>query len=120
MKPIKEFWEWCGFRQLKPGQGGYHYRHTHKEWNWLPPDETERHKSIHFLPSIGLNNLFQYAVPRALVILTKQGYVPPIMKLFQLWYDELVTQTGDSSNVQDAAEALFWALDKVRQEVKNG
>ena len=58
------FWEQCGFKQLEPGRGGYHYRTTKKVWNWLPPSETERHKSIPFLPPIDLNNLFLYAVPK--------------------------------------------------------
>jgi len=55
----------------------------------------------------------KWLVPLSLEILTKQGYCPPIMKLFQLWYDELVSLTGDSSNVQQAALALCLAISKL-------
>ncbi len=57
------FWEQCGFKQLEAGRGGYHYAATKKVWNWLLPNETERHKSIPFLPPKDLSNLWEYAVP---------------------------------------------------------
>jgi len=61
----QEFAEWCGFKRLKPGRGGYHFRATKKVWNWLPPSESERHKSIPFLPDFNdLTTLFKHAVPQ--------------------------------------------------------
>lgn len=59
-----------------------------------------------------LDTCFKHLVPKALAMLLKEGYVPPVMKLFQLWYDELVSLTGDSSNVQQAALALCKAIEK--------
>lgn len=104
-KRIKEFWEGYGF-----------HKSTEGIIDWLKPDGSWLSMSPgSHLPPIDLNNLFEYAVPKALDILIKQGYVPPIMKLFQLWFDKLVSLTGDSSNVQYSALALFWALDKVRR-----
>ena len=90
MKPTKEeqqwLWERCNFPIEKSAYGQY--------------------------PPIDLNNLFKYAVPAALKIFAERGYIPPIMKLFQLWYDELVTIGGDSSDIQWAAIALFGVIYK--------
>ena len=55
----------------------------------------------------------KWLVPLSLDILIKQDYCPPIMKLFQLWYDELVSLTGDSSNTEQAAFALCLAIEKI-------
>ena len=60
-----------------------------------------------------LDACFKWPVPQALEVLAQRGYVPPIMKLFQLWYDELVSLTGDSSNTQRAALALCLAIEKL-------
>lgn len=64
-------------------------------------------------PVWGIAHCFKWLVPPALEILAKEGYIPPIMKLFQLWYDELVSLTGDSSNVEQAAKALCYAIEKL-------
>ncbi len=87
---IKEFWEGYGVEE---------------EWTSFTTKN---------YPHIDLNNLFLHCVPQALKVIAERGYCPAIMKLFQLWYDELVTQTGDSSNIEQAALALFWALREVK------
>ena len=106
MKPtqeqIKEFWEGYGV--------------DGEEETYTRGKQAGEFTGRIIYPPIDLNNLFKYAVPKALIMLAKKGYVPPLMKLLQMWYDELVTLTGDSSNVQDAADALFWTLDKIRKE----
>ncbi len=102
---IERFWERCGIR-YEVDQDVFKVIFPDGEWynfgaNW-EMGEIE--------PPIDLNNLFLSAVPKALKVIAEKGYCPPIMKLFQLWYDELVTQAGDSSNVERAALALFWVL----------
>ncbi len=113
---IKEFWEWCGFKHdvpfpeyAKRKDISHPERFTKEQW-YIPGDYCGK------IPPIDLDNLFKYAVPKALKIIDERGHCPPIMKLFQLWYDELVTQTGDSSNVEQAARALFLAIyEEVKQ-----
>ncbi len=117
MKPtdeqIKEFWEWCGFRQLELGRGGYHFRNTKKVWNWIPPNETERYKGIPFLPRIDLNNLFKYAVPSDIQQIILQPDVDE-------WYCgiTLSDKLYEASN-KDPALALFWAIYEVTKGVKD-
>ena len=77
---------------------------------WIESSDSEYDKP-NFTESLGA--CFKSLVPGALKILAKHGYVPPIMKLFQLWYDELVSLAGDSSNVQQASLALCLALEKL-------
>ncbi len=104
-KPTKEqqeeVWEWGGLTFLKDRRGTLIWYDS--EGNFVDFG----------YPDLDLNNLFLYPVPKALKVIAGQGYCPPIMKLFQLWYDELVTQAGDSSNVEQAALALFWVLREV-------
>lgn len=60
-----------------------------------------------------LDACFKHLMPKALEVLKEQGHCPPIVKLFQLWYDELVILTGDSSNIEQAALALCLVFDKL-------
>ncbi len=60
-----------------------------------------------------LDACFKWLVPKALTIIAMRSYAPPIMKLFQLWYDELVALTGDSSNTKQSALALCLAIEKL-------
>ncbi len=112
---INEFWEWCGWKwhdvEINP-EPRVKYRGSH----WISPDDEQYIWTGN--PPIDLNNLFRYAVPQALKVITEQGYCPSIMRLFQIWYDELVNQTGDSSNVEQAAPALFKVLNLVREQSK--
>jgi len=98
-KREKKLAEWAGFELDHRFQGLYWNTQT-KYWEGWPYFTTD------------LNACFKHLVPKALAMLIKEGYVPPIMKLFQLWYDELVSLTGDSSNVQQAALALCKAIEK--------
>jgi len=66
-----------------------------------------------------LDTCFKWLVPSALEKITKRGFIPPIMKLFQLWYDELVTLTRDSSNTEQAALALCLAIEKLIDAKEN-
>lgn len=100
----REFWELCGFKYIyKATNGGYYY-YEYQGGSNKP------------LPPIDLNNLWKFAVPKALEILARLGFVPPIMKLFQLWYDQLVSISGDSNNTQYSALALFQVLYSVLKE----
>ncbi len=103
-KQVKEFWEGYGFKQQE------------KKSRFPPQAYYSPNGEKCYLPSIDLNNLFKYAVLEALKAIALRGYCPPIMKLFQLWYDELVTQTGDSNNIEQAALALFWVLREVKEK----
>ncbi len=103
MKPteIKEFWEECGFEVIEQ-KTRFEHQVLYRE---KPTDGWKHLGELKLDP----NNLFRHAVPIALTKLAKH-HCPPIMKLFQLWYDELVNISGNSSNVEHAAEALFRAL----------
>ncbi len=75
--------------------------------NWAGTMDVEYTHSTY-----GIAYCFGWLVPEALKLLIEKGYIPPIMKLFQLWYDELVSLTGGSSNVEQAALTLCIALEK--------
>ena len=109
---VKEFWEWCGLKVIWV-EGSFAIK---EHWEIYNSYEEVVWDGYKLEDSIDLNNLWEYAVPKALGILAKRGYIPPIMKLFQLWYDGLVSLTGDSSNVEQGALALFWVLDKIKED----
>ena len=93
---IKEFWERCGFKRV-----------NWKGWRgWEYPDlgaTTE-------LPSIDLNNLFKYAVPKAIaeLIMTGIGTRNSWGKLLKVWMDFYFEGI-------ELESALFWALWQVKE-----
>ena len=104
--------EWAGFKMLT--EPLWERTETHRRGTrvrYVYPDG----RRMALLPpfTTSPNNCFKYLVPQSLEILAKEGYIPPIMKLFQLWYDELVSLTGDSSNVRQVALALCLAISKL-------
>ena len=59
---LKRFWEWCGFEDIFEGDTGAYY--------WRAPNGDAGAD----LPPTDLNNLFKYAVPRAIEkIMAKDG-----------------------------------------------
>jgi len=125
MKPteeqIKEFWEWCGFKQLPKGKEGFHFERGIKVMNWLSPnpDRQEWFYSQHFLPRIDLNNLFKWAVPKLL------GLGLDIDIWNGLADKETRWGVGINSMIREVAKgyegdpalALFWAIWEVHEEV---
>jgi len=112
---IKEFWEWCGFTILKE-----------KEW------DLRRRARIGFiypnggrytrLPSLGLNNLFRWAVPK-LQEISKEHYITfehpfndpttwAITINIELHYNYKEFEGRD----KDPAIALFRAIQQVIKE----
>ncbi len=86
---VKEFWEWCGQERYYCG----------------------KEIDIQHFPRIDLNNLFKYAVPKALDKLetrfdTLTNTIRGLELLFPKWIDNL--RKGYS--VEDA---LFWAIYEV-------
>ena len=121
-KQQKEFWEWCGFKEVTVRarafeivRGKKHSWET-KEQRWLRPNcefENKLYPSYHGvpfvdweLPPIDLNNLFTYAVPKL-----KMERDSLITFLWE-WVKDMI------SNDKDPALALFWALWAVMKEVK--
>jgi len=94
---MKEFWEWCGV------EAKLYVHDTYGEFGG-------RVTGVRY-PSIDLNNLFRYAVPRALEALQRLGATVPIIELFTRWYDKLCA--GFSYG-----DGLFWAIQGVIKEVK--
>ena len=100
---IKEFWEWCGFwyNEKEMGStwvgGKWHHRTHYYDWRELPP--------------IDLNNLFKYAVPKALDKLetrfdTLTNTVRGLEMLFAKWIQNM-------SRGYSVEDALFWAIYEV-------
>ncbi len=59
-------------------------------------------------PPIDLNNLFKYAVPKAIEIIEARSSFQAIHILFRKWLEKYW-------EIGDFELALFWALDKVRK-----
>ena len=99
-KQVKEFWEWCGWKEWETGS-----------WWYLGENASDG------LPPIDLNNLFKYAVPT----LQRNGYLFTLCPTrFTGKFEVDIWRSGDigitSSVDKDPAMALFWAL----WEVTNG
>lgn len=104
----KKLAEWAGFRLL------YRDLEDGRSWYWVQPSgQTQSIQEL--LPAFpySIDACFKWLVPEALRVIAEKGCCPPIMKLFQLWYDELVSLTGDSGNIQKAALALCLAIEKL-------
>ncbi len=109
----KEFWEWCGCREVQDLSG---MRGAYKETDiapfpmvfcWRYPDKT-KHPC---LPPIDLNNLFKYAVPKAIKKLESRfdsmtNKARGLEILFAKWLENIKKEMDD-------ADALFWAIYKV-------
>ena len=54
----REFWEWCGFKNMR----GKQYGGVKVSYGYLHPDGV----TLVALPELDLNNLFKYAVPALL------------------------------------------------------
>jgi len=102
---IKEFWEWCGFTYIM---------------NYDDSSIIEECRSPigeRLVPTIDLNNLFRYAVPflfsmglqTHLASMSSTNHIAKITDAFGKFEDVI-------SVAKDPALALFWALDKVRND----
>ena len=118
MKPTIEqtekFWEWCGFKQLPKGNRFYHFEQTRKVMDWQAPSS----ETIPYLPSLDLNNLFKYAVPKLITL----GYDCLISTSEDFYECEICdsrfppVKQAQLKQDKDPALALFWAIYKVIEE----
>ena len=103
-KELKEFWEWCGFT-YKEGR--------YENW-WDSPDGKESFRDCP--PAIDLNNLFKYAVPKLPKGKDAIYFAHPIdsERYYCLILDEDGEMVGDSPAEEDPAQALYKAIQGVR------
>lgn len=113
---IREFWEWCG-QLIKcywcKGSGKRLYSWS-KESTYLCPCCDA--KGFHH-PSIDLNNLFKYAVPK---LQDKEYWLGLFNYRGNRWSANIINTNNDtvaSEDNEDPALALFWALWRVRCQV---
>ena len=97
---IKEFWEWCGFREV-------YSQTTPSYWLWwLSPEGSRMQK----LPPIDPNNLFKYAVPKLTNCIVCFDTAEQRVSLYTV-------HKGYTDNQRvydkDPALALFWAIYKI-------
>ncbi len=112
------FWKWYGFKRLEYGKRGYHFEHSEKVMNWLPPDGKNIYDSMERLPRISLENLFEYAVPKLQPEVIKFVPVTGVDKQFDYglkWGCHLTLKGWERtkaviSDNSDPALALFWAI----------
>ena len=97
---IKEFWEWCEWKQLPPQSKSFHYEWGKKVMDWSSPIPDENWKTYSSLPNINLNNLFKYAVPKLIEKLAWGRYVD----LMKKWLDDILFES------KDPALTLFWTI----------
>lgn len=110
---VKEFWEWCGFEHI-PAK----YCESCKRWEgeyWIKKGIGRRFHRPELLV-IDLNNLFVWAVPKAVKAIgdTSQRTDEEAMTLlFSLWLKEFWTPRTTPISIEDA---LFWAIYKVMEK----
>ena len=97
---IKEFWEWCGIKEII-SKALWRYERYKETNHWWGAPNGRKYKE---LPPLDLNNLFEYAVPK-LKQLFPAGTIP---KALLSW-----VETKD-----DTALALFWAIWEVNHKHK--
>ena len=99
-KQIREFWGWCGFKEILSKTEQWRFAEFKTTNHWWEAPSGRRYKDA---PPIDLNNLFKYAVPKAHTILGDKEF----FKLLVRWCMEVITEGDD-------ALALFWALWQVK------
>ncbi len=111
---VKEFWEKCGL---------HYYPDCEciriKGICWGESEETHGiNGHWHFTrPSIDLNNLFKYAVPKVL----EGGRDINLGNTSSGWACIIIDGNGETCNEdKDPALALFWAIYPILKEAKNG
>ena len=124
MKPTEEqkieFWEKYGFRWIKNEA----YR---AEGYWLSPDGNVNYShtsSSAGFPTLDLNNLFKYAVPKLqeegitvdLYGYENKSFAANLVSIFPVDATGFCPSIGGAVD-DDPALALFWALWKVRGEM---
>ena len=109
---IKEFWEWCGFKlitevweQIKVLNWSLDRASELPEMVIISPDDS----FIKELPSFDLNNLFKYAVPKAIdkiMLPQEQGCSCEIAYaiIFKKWLQYL------ELDIPNHVTTLFWAI----------
>jgi len=101
---IREFWEWCGFRQLPLGNKYYHFEATKKVMDWQLPDGSLPRP---YLPALNLDNLFRYAI-------SKLQYQVNLKNIKDGWHCMLFSSEKEPPRIEatnkDPALALFWAI----------
>ena len=102
---IKEFWEWCGFKETSKVR--YYDKDKTPYKAWLNPDSDEDNWAYSF-PPIDLNNLFEYAVPK-LKYFMLSGF--PLDETYKVVAMTETSTKRRSDN--DPALSLFWAIWKV-------
>lgn len=116
---ITKFWEWCGFKYVRVDTIPWHKKPEDYQTNiwyannhWVYPDGS-RNKDC---PSIDLNNIFKWAVPK-LERNNLYNYIHfgfdkscPEITTVQLTFQDKLLGVGDS---KDPALALFWAIWRV-------
>ncbi len=103
---IKEFWEWCGFKEIVSKETWWYERYKETNHWWEASDGIRCKK----LPPTDLNNLFKYAIIK-LDIDTKR-------EVFNEWVEDMLVNLE-----KDVAILLFGVINakrKVELEVKDG
>ena len=99
---IKEFWEWCGLKQICSPHDDMYRRGI-----WADPIEQRRFDT----PDIDLNNLFKYAVPKLYAVEVGTWFPPDSSKLdWRAWVEDSPMSIGVQSYGETPALALFWAI----------
>jgi len=114
-EPTKEeqrkLWEWCGLKWFWNHSPDCHcgaVDNDDRERSWYYKDGTEWRRATRFWKEemvLDLNNLFKYAVPKAIHNLFRNGdsLKDTYEKLFKLWLDKW----ADGFTLEDA---LFWSI----------
>jgi len=115
---IKKFWKWYGWWLGDEIEGEAWHHPNFKDTQPKAPGYALQveHNYTYYAPSIDLNNLFKYAVPKL-----KGEWTIAIANGHDFPYVATVKNLGSSTEVGDTpALALFWALWRVKEGGNNG
>ena len=110
----KEFWEWCGLLHYVSPLEKIKYEDNY----WI----TQSGTVLTAMPSIDLNNLFKYAVPK---LIDRYGGILLILPQSDIksWECKILNSPGSEATFgygDSPALALFWAIYKVMEAERNG
>ena len=103
---LKEFWEWCGFER-------YGYQGNERTlMRWKYPDSSRNYVT----PNLDLNNLFKWAVPKAVKVIQDAFICIQEAAMQHLFSEWLAIYWKPRQEPISIAEALYKAIQKIRRE----
>ena len=114
MSEVKEFWEWCGFKWDDNYWGDCWCEYPDGTRVHFHPEADKDNEG--YEPVLDLNNLFKWAVPKAVKVIQDAFICIQEAAMQHLFSEWLAIYWKPRQEPISIAEALYKAIQKIRRE----